>query len=397
MNASRAVGLAAILVGSLIFAGCGKSTAPGATAPAPTVSVAQPLARVIDEWDEYTGRLVSPQTVEVRPRVSGYIAQVHFKEGGDVAQGDLLFTIDQRPYQAVVDRAQAEVGAAKARVELARGEAKRAESLAASKAISTDTYETRVKTATQAEQAVLSVEAALKTAQLDLEFTEVRAPIAGRISNARVTLGNLVTGGNTTSATLLTTIVSLDPMYCYVEVDEASALRYRQLYRDGKRASALFEKVAAEMELGNEKGFPRKGWLDFVDNQLDPATGTIRTRSVFPNPDKLMAPGFFARVRIPGNGQYNAVLIRDSAISSDQGRPYVLVVDGENKANYRPIKVGPLVDGLRVVREGLAASEKIIVTGLMNARPGLPVNPQTISMVAQSTTNAPVAATPAKP
>lgn len=381
MNCQTAISL--LLLG--LVAGCGK---PAATAPAPTpptVSVASPIARVVDEWDEFTGRLVSPETVEVRARVSGYIDKVHFKEGSDVKQGDLLFTIDQRPYQAVADRLKAEVGAAKARAELAAGEAKRAEGLAASKAISTDTFETRVKSATEANEAVRSAEAALKVASLDLEFTEVRAPISGRISNARVTAGNLVTGGNSAGTTLLTTIVSLDPIHSYVQVDEASALRYRQLYREGRRTSALFEQIPAEMALGNETGYPHKGVIDFVDNQLDPATGTIRARAVFPNADKLMSPGFFARVRIPGNGQYPAVLIRDSAIGSDQGRSYVLTLDEKNVATYRPVKTGPLLDGLRVIREGLSANDRVVVSGLMMARPGQSVSPQVVPM----STNAP--------
>jgi RND family efflux transporter MFP subunit len=288
-----------------------------------------------------------------------------------------------------VDRLKAELGAARARAELARGEAKRAEGLAATKAISTDTYEQRRQSAVQADEAVLSAEAALKAAQLDLEFTEVRAPITGRISNARVTAGNLVVGGSTANATLLTTLVSQDPLYCYFDADEASVLRYRQMHREGKRVAALFAPVPAEMELGNEQGFPHKGVIDFVDNQLKPATGTIRARGVFPNPDKLMAPGFFARVRIPGPGEYSAVLIRDTAISSDQGRLFVLTVDNQNKTVYRPIKTGPIVDGLRVVREGLNAKDRVIISGLMSARPGMVVQPQLVLM----TTNAMVAAT----
>ena len=368
-----------------VLAGCKPPATPPAKPAPAAVSVALPLPRTVNEWDEFTGRLVSPETVEVRARVSGYVEQVHFKEGGDVKQGDRLYTLDQRPFQAVVDRAKAELGAARARAELAAGEAKRAESLAATKAISTDTFETRVKSATEANESVRSAEAAVKVAELDLEFTEVRAPISGRISNARVTAGNLVSGGNSAGTTVLTTIVSLDPMQCYLLVDEASALRYRQLYREGRRASALFEKIPAEMALGNETGFPRQGHVDFVDNELDPATGTIRVRAVFPNADKLMAPGFFARVRIPGNGEYAAVLVRDSALGSDQGRPYVLVADAQDTATYRPVKLGPLLDGLRVVREGLAETDRVIVSGLMTARPGQPVTAQLVRML----TNAP--------
>src|SRR2546427_338612 len=253
-----------VVVGLALLAGCGKAGSKSAPPVTPAVSVAQPIPRKVNEWDEFTGRLASPETVEVRARVSGYIDKIHFKEGSDVKQGDLLVTIDQRPYQATVDRLKADLGAARARAELAKAEAKRGESLAASKAISTDTYETRLKTAAEAEQALLSAEAALKSAQLDLEFTEVRAPISGRISNARITAGNLVTGGSTANTTLLTTIVSLDPLYCYFDADEASALRYRQLHREGKRTSALFTPIPAEMALGNEIGFPHKGTVDFV-------------------------------------------------------------------------------------------------------------------------------------
>jgi RND family efflux transporter MFP subunit len=368
------------LMGLALLAGCSRAGPKSAPPITPAVSVAQPIPRKINEWDEYTGRLASPETVEVRARVSGYIEKVHFKEGGEVKQGDLLVTIDQRPYQASVDRLKAEMGGARARAELARGEAKRAEGLAATKAISIDTYEQRRQTAVQADEAVLSAEAALKAAQLDLEFTEVRAPLTGRISNARVTAGNLVVGGSSANATLLTTLVSQDPLYCYFEADEASVLRYRQLHREGKRTSALFATILAEMELGNEQGFPHKGQIDFVDNQVNPATGTIRARAVFPNPDKLMSPGFFARVRIPGVGQYDAVLVRDSAISSDQGRLFVLTVDATNKTVYCPVKTGPMVEGLRVVREGLTANDRVIVSGLMSARPGVPVQPQTVAM-----------------
>ena len=356
----------------------------------PSVSVASPIARKVAEWDEFAGRLASPETVEVRARVSGHIDRIHFKEGGEVKQGDLLVTIDPRPYRAVVERWTAELGAARARAELARGEAKRAEGLAVTKAISTDSFEQRRQTAVQAEEAVHAAEAALKAAQLDLEFTEVRSPISGRISNARVTAGNLVVGGNSANATLLTTIVSLDPLFCYFDADEASVLRYRQMHREGKRTAAMFARVPAEMELGNETGFPHKGYIDFVDNELNAATGTIRARAVFSNPDKLMAPGFFARVRVPGAGDYEAVLIRDTAIGSDQGRVFVLTVGPDNKAAYRAIKTGPMVDGLRVVREGLTVSDRVIVSGLMATRPGLAVMPTLVPMSTPAPISSPV-------
>lgn len=389
MKIYRTVGWFPIL--AIALAGCGKPAAKSGAPVAPVVSVALPIKRNVTEWDEFTGRLASPETVEIRARVSGYIEKVHFKEGGEVAQGDLLFTIDQRPYQAVVDRARAELTAARARAELAAGEAKRAEGLVANKAISTDTFETRIKSATEANAVVRSAEAALTAAELDLEFTEVRAPISGRISNARVTAGNLVIGGNTAVATLLTTIVSLDPIYCYIDADEATVLKYRQMYRAGVRKIPLVEPMAAEMALGNETGFPHKGQVDFADNQLNPASGTIRARAVFPNADKLMLPGFFARVRIPGPGGFQTLLVRDSAIGSDQGRAYLLLVDDKDIVTYRPVTIGPLVDGLRVIRDGLKETDHVIVTGLMNARLGLTVQPQLVAMstntVAPASTN----------
>lgn len=328
------------------------------------------------EWDEFVGRLASPKTVELRARVSGYLDKVHFKEGTDVKENDLLFTIDPRPYQAIVDRAQAELERARTHAELAASEAKRAEGLVASRAISAEDFEQKVKTKVEAQATVRGAEAALATAKLELEFTQVRAPIAGRISDARVREGNLIIGGNTDSATSLTTIVAVDPIYCYIDVDERSALKYRQLYREGKRESALFGEVDTEMGLANEDGFPHKGKMDFVDNEISPTTGTIRTRAVFPNKDHLMSPGFFARVRVPGSGEYDAVLIRDSAIGSDQGRPYVFVVDKDNVTHFRSIVTGPLEDELRVVKEGLKPGEKIVVNGLMAVRNGAKVTPE---------------------
>lgn len=342
--------------------------------PVPTVTVAKGIARTVTEYDDFVGRLESPQTVEIRARVSGYLDTVHFREGSEVKQGDLLFTIDPRPYQATVDRFQADLDRAKIRAELARSEASRAEKLLASRAIASEEVETRVKALTEAEAAIRSAEAGLNTSKLDLEFTAVHAPIAGRIGQALVTPGNLV-GGGTSAATLLTTLVSLDPIYCYVEVDERSSLKYRTLAREGKRTSALFHEIPARMGLTNETGFPHEGKIDFVDNVIKPDTGTIRARGVFPNSDRLMAPGFFARLRIPGSGTYEAVLIRDSALGSDQGRPYVLVVGPDNKVQYRSVTTGPLEDGLRIISEGLKADERIVITGLLAARPGAVVNP----------------------
>ena len=358
--------------------------------PVPTVTVAKGIPRTVTEYDDFVGRLESPQSVEIRARVSGYLDSVHFKEGSEVKQGDLLFTIDPRPYQATLDRFLADLERAKIRADLARSEASRAEKLLASRAISSEEAETRVKALTEAEAAIRSAQAGWNAAKLDLEFTAIHAPISGRIGQALVTAGNLV-GGGTSAATLLTTLVSLDPIYCYVEVDERSSLKYRTLAREGKRTSALFSEIPARMGLTNETGFPHVGKIDFVDNAIKPDTGTIRARGVFPNTDRLMAPGFFARLRIPGSGKYEAVLVRDSALGSDQGRPYVLVVGPDNKVQYRSVTTGPMDDGLRIIRGGLKPDERIVITGLLAARPGSVVNPAEAEMQVKET---PPASTP---
>ena len=365
------------LAGAGIFflASCKPSGSAAAAAPPVPVNVtiATPVQKHLIEWDEFVGRLASPKTVELRARVSGYLDSVHFKEGSEVKEGDLLFTIDPRPYKAIADRAQAEFDRATTHAQLAASEAERAQGLVASKAISDEDFEQKVKSKLEALASVRGAEAALDAAKLDMEFTEVRAPIAGRVSDARVREGNLVIGGNTDKATPLTTIVTVDPIYCYVDIDERSSLKYRQLYREGKRASALFGEVAAQMGLANEEGFPHIGVVDFVDNEISSQTGTIRSRAVFPNKDRLMSPGYFARLRVPGSGEYDALLVRDNAIGSDQGRPYVFVVDAESIAHYRSVVTGPLEDGLRVVKEGLKPGEKIVVNGFMSVKNGAKV------------------------
>ncbi len=375
------VGLTAAGAALALLSGCGRSDAEadgeGASAP-PVVSVTTPIARETIDWDEFTGRLSSPETVEIRPRVSGYIEKVHFKEGAEVEAGELLFTIDPRPYEAVVQRMEARVASARSRVELTAQELENVSKLQVNGAISAEDYDRRAKAAADAEGLLRAAEAELREAQLDLEFTTIRSPIAGRVSDARVTKGNLVTDG-VDDSNLLTTIVSLDPIYCHIEVDERSVLKYRQLHRDGVRTSAQFGRVEAEMELALEKGFPHKGYIDFVDNALDPTTGTIRARAVFPNPDKLMAPGFFARVRVPGSGSYEGLLVPDRAIADDQGISYVWVLDAESVAAYRKVSTGPLLDGLRIVREGLAPGERIVVDGVMSVRNGQRVDPQPLA------------------
>lgn len=347
--------------------------------PPPNVTIATPLSQRVTDWDEFTGRLASREQVDVRAQVSGYLTKVSFTEGAEVKAGDLLVTIDPRPYEASVQRAEAVLAEARTLAELAAIQGKNAEALRKDQAISLEESERRLKTVSAGEAAVRGAEAALRAAQLDLEFTQIRAPISGRISYARVTEGNLVTGGSK-DATLLTTIVALDPIYCYIEVDERSSLKYRDLYKNSQRDSALFQKIPAEMALVNETEWPHLGQIDFVDNALNPETGTILARAVFPNEDRLMAPGFFAKVRIPGSAEYEALLVRDAAIADDQGSAFVWVVDNEQKAVYRPVELGPLFDGLRIIRKGLSPGERIVIEGIMAVRNGMIVKPVEVDM-----------------
>jgi RND family efflux transporter MFP subunit len=364
--------------------GCKPKTA---TAPAPpTVSVVQPVAKDIVEWDEYIGRLESPETVEVRARVSGYLNKVHFKEGIEVQKGDLLFTIDQRPYKAEFDRAEAEFERAQSQAELAKSEAERAKRLITTKAISEEDLDTKTRTYASVLAAVRSAKASLDTAKLNLEFTEIHSPINGRISRALVTEGNLVSSGISGSgATLLTTVVSLNPLYLYGDADERSILKYLKLRREGSRVSARDAQIPAEMQLADESGFPHKGFMDFVDNRIDPNTGTMRARGVFSNVDHSLSPGFFGRIRIPGSGKYQALLIPDRALGSDQSVKFLYVVNAEKKVEFRPVKIGPMIDGLRVVKEGLKPGEQIIVEGLLRVRPGVVVDAKPWEAPAQAT------------
>ncbi|MEN3941543.1 efflux RND transporter periplasmic adaptor subunit [Prosthecobacter sp. SYSU 5D2] len=345
-----------------------------AAAPPPPVTVAKALDTELIEWDEFIGRLAAPQAVEIRARVSGYLAEIHFREGSDVKAGDLLFTIDRRPYQAVVDRTQADVERAQVRLELAKMEARRAKALIESKAIAVEEIDQRNQALAEAEASLRSAKATDSQARLDLEFTELRSPISGRIGNVLITQGNLINGGtNNSNASVLTTIVSVDPIHCYLDVDEQSALKYRELRRLGQRASALDEQIPAEMALANEQGYPHKGHIDFVDNRLDPGTGVIRSRALFPNPGGLMAPGFFARVRIPGSGKYRGLLVQDNAVGSDQGKPFLYIVGQDETVKQVPVELGPMHEGMRVVKTGITKDDRIIVNGMALVRNGTKV------------------------
>ncbi len=371
---------AAFTLLSLLCA-CGPNApATPASPPAPAVTVAQPIAKDVVEWDEYTGRLEAVQTVEIRARVNGYISQVNFKDGAKVKKGDLLYVIDPRPYVAERDRTAAEVDRSRAQLELSKNDLSRAEGLFKSHFISAAEYDTRSKNVRQLEAALRSAEAALQAAKLNVEFTQVRAPIDGRISRTLKTLGNLVNGGNSGEATLLTTIVSVDPIYVYVDADEQSVLKYRRLAREGLRESARYGPIPMELELADEKNFPHKGYTDFVEPRLDPTTGTIRARGVFSNENDQLSPGFFVRVRIHGSGTYPALLISDVAIGVDQEKKFVLVVNSDNMAEYRAVIPGAFIEGLRVIQQGLKPGDWVIVNGLQRVLPGIKVNPEKVSM-----------------
>lgn len=367
----------ALLAASLaaLIAACTSEAAPSAgMPPPPEVSVATVAAKPVRQWDEFTGRVVAVETVELRPRVSGYVQRVAYAEGQEVRKGDLLFTIDPRPYRAALDRAQADLARAQAEARLARTQDARAQSLIEARAISREEFETRRAATAQGNAAVRAAEAAVTAAQLDLQFTNVRAPIDGRAGRALATAGNLAQA----DATLLTTLVSQDPVHVYFETDEQTYLRYQQLARAGARAG---EGNPVRVGLANESGFPHRGTLDFIDNQVEPATGTIRARAVLRNPDRAFTPGLFARVQIEGSGEFRALLIDDKAVLTDQDRKYVYVLGAQNKTERRDVLLGTRIDGLRVVREGLKPGDRVIVNGVQKVfMPGMPVKPTTVAM-----------------
>ena len=373
----RAFALIAVTAGLIaLVAGCSKGGAQPAAPPPPTVTVAAVEKRDLVEWDEFTGRTESVEFVEIRPRISGYVQEVRFQSGQLVKKNDVLFLIDPRWQQAAYDRAAADLEVAKLKSLNAEREAKRTAELLANKAISKEEAESRESRFLEAKAGFLSADAALQTARLDLDYTEVRAPINGRVSRAMVTPGNYVSG-LAGAATMLTTLVSVDPIYVYADVDENTLLKFNALTHDRKIAQGADGKVAVEMQLADESGFPQKGSIESFDNRLDPAMGSILLRTVFPNPEGRILPGLFARVRIPGGARAPALLVDEAAVGTDQAQKFVLTLTSTNTTAYRPVKLGPLIDGKRVVREGLQAGEKVVLN-LVGARvrPGMPVTPQ---------------------
>jgi RND family efflux transporter MFP subunit len=368
----------------LILFALGCSSKPPAAPPPPAVTVAQVPERNITEWDEFTGRLEAVDAVEIRPRVSGYIRRIAFNEGNGVKQGQILFEIDPRPYQAELARAEAELERARTGAALAAREVQRAQRLVNVQAISHEEFDTRTAAEAEGDASVRAAEAAVETARLNLEWTKVRSPITGRVSRAEVTPGNLVHAGPG-DATRLTTVVSIDPIYATFEGDEQTYLKYAALARNGSRPNSRDNRSPIYLGLANEEGFPHKGYVDFVDNQLNPEAGTIRIRAIFSNKDHLFTPGLFARIRLVGSGSYPAKLVLDRAIGTDQDKKFVLVLKPDSTVDYRPVKLGRLVDGLRVVDSGLKPGEQIVINGLQRVRPGMKVAPTLAPMAIDST------------
>lgn len=368
-----------LFAGVLALAGCDDSQPVQQIQTPPAVSVATVINERLTEWDEFTGRIQAPQTVDLRPRVSGYIDFVAFEEGSLVEAGDPLFFIDNRQFKAEVKRLTAELTDVKAQFELAKREYVRAQNLAKDNAISEEVLDNRLTRQRQAQAAVESVSAALELAKLDLSYTRVTAPISGRVSNALITKGNYVTAGDS----VLTTLVSTHQVFAYFDADEQTYLKYTQLAKQGARPSSRDVENPVQMGLANDEGFPHEGVIDFVDNRVNIRTGTIRGRAVFDNSDGSLIPGLFARIRLIGSASYDGLLIDDKAIGTDLNNKFVLVLDDQNTVQYRRVTLGEKVGGLRIVKDGLQPGETIVVNGLQRVRPGSPVTPQNVAMASE--------------
>lgn len=355
---------------SLALSGCEREQLELEPTPPPTVTISQPIEREISDEHQFTGHTEAIKSVEVRAQVSGFLYEVAFKDGDIVKEGDLLFQIDPRPFDAAVDRDKAALAVAKARAKRAAADMARAEKLIKGKTITQEDFDRISADDAESSAAVKQAEANLTKANLDREYSTITAAVGGRVSRAMITKGNLV-NGNAGSATLLTTIVPIDPIYATFDIDEPTYLRVAQRARDPN-----YQLPPVDMQLANETGFPHRGRIDFLDNKIDPATGTIRGRGEFPNADGVISPGMFVKVRIRSREKRPALLVSDRAIGMDQGRKYVLVVGEDNKVEYREVQAGPLVDGLRPIEKGLKPGEWVIVNGLQRARPGAPVDAQ---------------------
>jgi membrane fusion protein, multidrug efflux system len=367
--------LLALIVAAAVLAACGQGQQQAAPSP-PKVTVAKPTKRTIVDQDEYVGRFVAIDVVEVRARVSGYLDKVHFQDGQIVNQGDLLFTIDKRPFQNTLDQARANLETAKSNVVFTQSDLTRGQQLLRDRTISEQIFEQRSQAFRNAQSAVAASEAMIRQAELDLEFTELRAPVTGRIGDRRVTPGNLVTGGTGGSTTLLAIIVSTDPIRLEFTFDEASLLRYERLAREGRSDVTNRNGLPVRLKLIDEHDFAHEGVMEFIDNVIDRSTGTIRGRAQLSNSDRLFTPGMFARVQVPASAPHETLLIPDVAIATEQVRKFVYVVDKDNIARQRFVTLGQVLDNLRVIKDGLSADDRVVVNGLMRVRPGQKVTPE---------------------
>jgi multidrug efflux system membrane fusion protein len=365
-----------VILLAVALSGCGDKPPQPAAAAAPPVTVAQPTKRTVTDWDEFTGRFEAVEEVQVRARVGGFVTSIEFRDGAFVRTGDLLYVIDSRPFEAVAEQADGQLADARAKAELARRELDRALTLNQTQAVSDSIVDQRRQTLQAAKAAQMVAEGLLKAAQLNIEFTHVVAPIGGRVSRRLVTVGNLVQGSDGAS-TLLTSIVSLDPIYVYFDMDEATYVRNNRLWFEGKRPSSRDNPNPVQITLVGETKPSHDGKMDFVDNRMDVSTGTLRGRAVIPNKDFSILPGQFGRVRLIGSSPYEALLVPDKAIATDQSRKIVFVVKDDDTVEAKPVILGPLDDGLRVIREGLKAEDRVIVEGIQRARVGAKVAPKT--------------------
>jgi RND family efflux transporter MFP subunit len=366
----------------LMLAGCGRESSDQSGRTPLVVTVSIPVEREVTDYSDQTGRTAAVDTVELRARVWGYLEKVNFKEGALVKRNDVLFEIDPRTYKAIVSQAEGNLAAGEAKLKRLELELKRAETLVKKQTIAQQEYEKALFDRDQAGAQIVTLKANLEQAKLDLEFTKVTAPVAGRVGRAIVTEGNLVQSGQA-GGTLLTSLVSVDPMWAYFDVDERTVLRVRGLIREGKAKSARDVPLPVFLGLANEEGYPHEGTIDFVDNQVNPKTGTLKLRGVFPNKDEALAPGYFVRIRVPIGFPHKALLISDRAIDTDQGKKIVYVVDSEKKVAIRPIRPGSLHEGLRAIDEGLKSGDRVMVAGLQQVRPGLVVEPKLVDMPGQ--------------
>lgn len=368
---------ASLLIFVLALTSCSESPRQqAASPPPPAVTVEKPVKRAVIDRDEYVGRFVAIDSVEIRARVSGYLSLIDFTDGQMVKKGDLLFTLDKRPYQAALDQAVANLEQARANLVFAETDLNRGAQLVRDRTITEQTFDQRTQAKRVAEATVRAREAAVATAKLDLEFTELRAPVAGRIGDRRISLGNLITGSTTGATSLLATVVSMDPIRFEFTFDEASYLRYQRLASSGTDMAGRTGGVTVELKLLDEPDFRHQGRMDFVDNAIDRSTGTIRGRAVFSNADGVFTPGMFGRVRVPGSPSYTALLVPDAAIGTEQTRKFVLVADADNTVRMKYVTLGQMADNLRVIKSGIAEDDRVIVNGLMRARPNQKVTPQ---------------------